>query len=291
MQVFDRADQVFPDIFERTIRLSRLGWRFGHITSLDTLVFLCCLARAGYTDIFEFGTFTGRTTFNLAMNASGTIYTCDSGIDDDRAANAFDEPYQPYVIGEAFQSMLIATRIRQLLGDSRVLDFSHLEKSMGLVFIDGGHSYDVVKSDSVNAFKMLRPGGVIVWDDYNVDWPGAMQAIDELDTPENNLMFFRREGVVVSARPRLRSVAVRSSQVRDMRERQQRVDHDDDKHHDDENVDDLRDRRRQRQHAQNNRDQVIHQTQDQQQNDETNEGFNHNPGNAPLQRKFPEGHP
>jgi hypothetical protein len=37
---------------------------------------------------------------------------------------------------------------------------------MDLVLVDANHSYENVKSDTGNAFGMLRPGGVIVWDDY-----------------------------------------------------------------------------------------------------------------------------
>jgi len=38
------------------------------------------------------------------------------------------------------------------------------------IYIDGAHDADDVLSDSVLAWPLLSPGGVMVWDDY--DWPG-----------------------------------------------------------------------------------------------------------------------
>lgn len=35
------------------------------------------------------------------------------------------------------------------------------------VFIDGDHSEEMVRHDSYMAFKLIRPGGVIVWHDYH----------------------------------------------------------------------------------------------------------------------------
>jgi len=35
-----------------------------------------------------------------------------------------------------------------------------------MVFVDAGHTYRYVKSDTEKALKMLRPGGVILWHDY-----------------------------------------------------------------------------------------------------------------------------
>ena len=37
---------------------------------------------------------------------------------------------------------------------------------MGMVIVDGGHSYEVAKSDTQNALRLVRNGGIIVWDDY-----------------------------------------------------------------------------------------------------------------------------
>ena len=37
---------------------------------------------------------------------------------------------------------------------------------MDLVLIDGSHSFAYVESDTRNAMNMIRPGAVLLWDDY-----------------------------------------------------------------------------------------------------------------------------
>lgn len=44
----------------------------------------------------------------------------------------------------------------------------------GLVYIDGGHSYETVKHD----YNMLKDSTIIIFDDYNL--PGVQQAVDEI---------------------------------------------------------------------------------------------------------------
>ena len=46
---------------------------------------------------------------------------------------------------------------------------------MDLIFIDGGHTYSVVKNDSEKSFEMLNSNGIILWHDYV---PGKRSAED-----------------------------------------------------------------------------------------------------------------
>ena len=70
---------------------------------------------------------------------------------------------------------------------------------MGMVIVDGGHSYEVAKSDTQNALRLVRNGGVIAWDDYGDFWPGVKRAVDELIAP-HRLMKFENEGIVLYVR-------------------------------------------------------------------------------------------
>jgi len=201
MKIFERADVVLPDIFNQPIQLGKLGWKFGHITNNNTLIFLCSLARAGFSPVVEFGTFTGRTAYNLALNTSDRIYTVDIGKNVDATSNVWGMSYPDYRAGEAFLAELaMKDRIELITGDSRNLDFSHLYGKMGMVIVDGGHSYEVAKSDTQNALRLIRPGGIILWDDYGPYWPGVKAAVDELVNPED-LIAFQREAVVMLVKP------------------------------------------------------------------------------------------
>jgi hypothetical protein len=214
MKTVPRADVDLADIFNQPIHMGKLGWKFGHITNNNSLIFLCCLAKAGFSPIVEFGTFTGRTTYNLALNTTGKIYTVDIGKNVDAGSNVRGIRYPEYQPGEVFlDDPNLKGRIELIIGDSRTLDFSHLHGTVGMVIVDGGHSYEVAKSDTQKALRMIRAGGIIVWDDYGADWPGVKSAVDELINPEK-LIRFEREGIVMFVNPPA-SQTLPSSESRD----------------------------------------------------------------------------
>jgi predicted O-methyltransferase YrrM len=145
----------------------------------------------------EFGTFTGRTAYNLALNTSEKIHTVDIGRNVDAQSNVAGLNYPDYTPGEVFISdPEVSDQIKLILGDSREIDFSPYYGKMGMVIVDGGHSYEVAKSDTEQALRMLRDGGIIVWDDYSPVWPGVMRAIDEFPA-RDQLLGFNREGLVI----------------------------------------------------------------------------------------------
>ena len=57
------------------------------------------------------------------------------------------------------------------------VDFKNTEfkEKIDFIFIDGGHTYSVVKNDSEKSFEMLKPNGIILWHDYV---PGKRSAQD-----------------------------------------------------------------------------------------------------------------
>jgi predicted O-methyltransferase YrrM len=121
--------------------------------------------------IFEIGTSQGRTTALMAMNAPLTtrIFTLDLPPDlavPDHATDMHLIELARRELGIAFRDSPWQLRITQLMGDSGTFDFSPYYDAMDLVTIDGSHTYEFVRSDSLNAFRMIRPGGVILWHDY-----------------------------------------------------------------------------------------------------------------------------
>ena len=83
-------------------------------------------------------------------------------------------------IGHLFRSRGLDHRVHQILCDSRAWDTSaYPEGFFDSAFIDGGHSRDVVSSDTRKALEVVRPGGLILWHDFCPD-PGVfeiMQAV------------------------------------------------------------------------------------------------------------------
>lgn len=52
----------------------------------------------------------------------------------------------------------------------------HLGIRAGLVHVDAGHDHDSVLGDARRFWALLRPGGVLVGDDYVDSWPGVISA-------------------------------------------------------------------------------------------------------------------
>ena len=189
MLISNNAKFNFPHLFRHEIRMGKLDWQYGDMGSMAALVTLCCLVKSGYEPVFEFGTYRGRTTYNLALNAEQVVTTLDwLGSGDSYKGS----------IGECFgECKLSEIDILPLTGDSRTFDFSEWHNQMGLVLVDGGHSFETCWSDTQNAFKLIRPGGLIVWDDCSLDWPGVVQAIEKFEAQGHELIMLREEALVV----------------------------------------------------------------------------------------------
>jgi len=136
--------------------------------------------------IFEIGTSQGRTTALLAMNTppSTKIFTLDLPPELSVPKGASDLHLIELArkeLGIAFRGTNWESRITQLLGDSGTFDFSPYYDSMDFVTVDGSHTYSFVRSDSFNAFRMIRPGGVILWHDFESmrSEYGVSQFVDE----------------------------------------------------------------------------------------------------------------
>lgn len=196
------TQQLFPGIYDQSITLGKFEHKYGDSLNGNGLIFLCALAKMGYSPIVEFGTFRGRSTYNLAQNSKGEITTIDVGDSIgpsvDINANIEHRDYPQFITGELFLNAPdnIRNKINLIIADSTKLDLSHLYNTIEMVIVDGGHSYEVCKSDSLKALKLIKEGGVIIWDDYGAYWPGVRKALDELSS-FIKLYYLPREGIVL----------------------------------------------------------------------------------------------
>ena len=196
--VADDPADLLPGLYDGSIRLARCRWRFGHMYNDQALVFLCHLAARGAAPIVEFGTFDGRTTYNLALNLpAGQVITVDANVPHD-PSNVESRAYGPFTPGQCFldADAELRGRIVFLQSDSRVVDLSQWYGRAGLVIVDGGHAEDVCANDTALALKLVRPGGVIVWDDYTPYWPGVKTTLDAL-ARRLPLTHYPRLGIVI----------------------------------------------------------------------------------------------
>jgi len=162
------------------------------ISELAILSALAEQCRPG-SNIFEIGTFDGRTTLNLVLNApeSCQIHTLDlppdleTKYDLAKGERHMVEKPAPGSRYERYRRSHpdAVGRIHQLLGDSAVFDYAPYRNSCSLIFVDGSHSYDYALSDTAAAREMIETGGVIVWHDYGI-WSGVTQALEEIEAKE-----------------------------------------------------------------------------------------------------------
>lgn len=166
-------DEIFPDLKDRRIVLEHLLGK-GIYNPIDELAYLAISTRAVQPrNIFEIGTFRGRTALIFALNspADCRVYTMDLPPDDRSVAEGSMHTDDVSVVsmsrpGADYQGKDVASKITQLYGDSTKFDFSPYYGKMDMVFIDGAHHYEAVVVDTKNALKMVRPGGYILWHDF-----------------------------------------------------------------------------------------------------------------------------
>jgi SAM-dependent methyltransferase len=133
-------------------------------------------------EVLEIGSFCGRSTICLAQTA--LLVDCIDPFD----GRATDQPGSTL---EKFRANLrrygVDLRVTAHQGTSDEVAPT-LAPRFGLVFIDGDHSLESVRSDIAHARRRLKPGGLIAFHDYRLFRgevgaafdPGVTEAVNEL---------------------------------------------------------------------------------------------------------------
>lgn len=140
-------------------------------------------------DVVEVGSWQGYSTSFLARavrdSGNGVLYAIDHF-----RGNVGKEQF--YVVGSSDLSDLrhgFEHNIRNLgLWDSvRLLDMPncdavcHLDGvEVRMLFIDGDHSKSGVENDIRLFYPLVKPGGIIIFDDFAPHFPGLVEAVTEL---------------------------------------------------------------------------------------------------------------
>lgn len=184
--------EIFPGVESLDLKLrvpySRVAGATTDVQELTCLLAVMKLIRA--RKVLEIGTYNGFTTLNLASNLDEQpdAFVCTLDFTPEEAAGPIEHlsvACNPSQVGSRFKGESEAKKIRQVFGDSTKIDWKTLGGPFDLIFIDGGHHFECVKSDTENAFRNLAPGGAIFWHDYGfiidvsqaVDAAGATKPI------------------------------------------------------------------------------------------------------------------
>jgi hypothetical protein len=141
------------------------------VSLLESVCLILLLGKAKATKVFEFGTYKGVSTAQLALNLAqdGRVFTLDLPTGGSQTQFVISDPREAQIAAEPGKGSLVPDdlkpRIVFLQHDSATFDESQYSGQMDFVFVDGAHSYEYVRNDSEKGWRMLRSGGIIAWHD------------------------------------------------------------------------------------------------------------------------------
>jgi len=186
--------EVLQSSRTQSIRLGNLdtndAWLWPQALYTQDIVSLCLICQMiAPKVVFEIGTLKGYTAYHFALNTPDEtrIFTLDlpggRRLHPSLPITAVDELHirgRSRQAGYCFERSQEATKITPLSGDSAVFDFAPYLRKVDFFFIDGAHSYEYARSDTLNAVKCCHPGSVMAWHDYGkVSVPGVSRWVDE----------------------------------------------------------------------------------------------------------------
>jgi hypothetical protein len=201
--------QLFPGIEQAEIRIGRTFPDDGSSISFREMVVICSIVWLEKARVvFEIGTSHGVTAFNIALNLpeDGVIHTLDlrsvAG-NSECVETVYDVTISDRKMifddrqSRRFLSSPVEAKVDQLYGDSALFDYGPYKKQCDIVFVDGSHSPGYVESDTKAAFELVRPGGLVLWHDYNDGffWPAVHHCLNRL---ARNCVIHRIRGTMLA---------------------------------------------------------------------------------------------
>ena len=152
---------------------------------------LCCISSIikyyKIKNVFEIGTFDGRTTVNICANCEDepNIQTLDLPrqlINETQYdLHEWEKTYaQKQKSGTRFLNSKYSKFIKQILCDSAQYDSKIDEEKYDLVFVDGSHTENYVINDTELALRLIKnKNGIIIWHDYNSGWEDVTKVMEK----------------------------------------------------------------------------------------------------------------
>lgn len=153
----------------------------GQLPPDQALALLSILTVEQPKKVIEIGTYFGHTTMLMASNLIGSeIHTVDLPLDStDTALTKGDEHLiARRVVGREFAGKSTPSTITQHFGDSAVMDMDFAEGA-DFFFIDGSHTYEYAKSDTIRCMACASAGATLLWHDCDAGHPDVVQALQE----------------------------------------------------------------------------------------------------------------
>ena len=192
------------------------GWRKGWVENNKNIqgwssdaehLALYNAARTGTEDVLEIGCFLGRSTVHLAagLKASGrnnVVHAIDPfpdpfkvTYDDPNWRSWWNENHPKNGDVITGTKSIFLNNIKKCQIDDKVSVHAacshHVHgmfqiESVGVLFIDGNHSYECIKEDFTLYFPKVLTGGIILFHDVIPLHPGVMKFTNELESDSYN---------------------------------------------------------------------------------------------------------
>lgn len=151
-------------------------WFANYASPTSDIISLCLICKLVKPKVvFEIGTLNGYTALHFALNSpdDAKIYSLDmpknEKITPGLKTTVIDDEFidtSSNMGGFCFENSTVLPKITCLYGDSADFDFTAFHGIVDVFFIDGSHSYEYARSDTLKALECCRPGSVIAWHDY-----------------------------------------------------------------------------------------------------------------------------
>lgn len=152
------------------------GW-FNHEAAYDYLI---AQVPEGGTFV-ELGAWLGKSSAYLCDKATGKQITI---IDSFKGTAEYIDSYYQLAktndIYKLFLENMGERKFTSIKATSKSASKKFADESLDVVFIDLNHSYESVKEDIQLWLPKVKKGGILAGDDYHENWPGVIQAVDEL---------------------------------------------------------------------------------------------------------------
>ena len=153
------------DILDLVPNLDETVSSFSFLTGTSRVIDIALLKSMvkrfnGQCDYLEIGSWRGESLINVAPHCRQVV-SLSLSVTEMREMG-FSEgviKLDGYLLGDQ-------PNIKRIGHNSVTFDFNSLGQKFDVIFVDGDHAFDAVKSDTINAFKMLKDeNSIIVWHD------------------------------------------------------------------------------------------------------------------------------
>ena len=144
-----------------TIALGPMTFLDGGSLPTDMMLLAGLAERIDKCAYFEIGTWRGESVSTVSPRALSCHTLCLSD-EEMRLMGMHPRTIESHML---FSKGL--KNVTHLRGDSMSFAFGQLQKKFDLIFIDGDHHYDFVKSDTEKVFRhLVHEKSIVVWHDY-----------------------------------------------------------------------------------------------------------------------------